>query len=84
MSSIDYLLLPLRVAKEMIERADWLYYAYHGLSYWNPGDFGDAIWIPRWVYIPIAFVVSFFVVEIINLVRLTVKLVKRCSRQFQN
>ena len=82
MEIIDYLLLPLRVAKEMIEQADWMYYAYHGLTYAD-ADFGDGFWIPRWMYIPIAFVVSFVIVEASNIIRLTVKLIKKCLRHYQ-
>lgn len=83
MDIIDYILLPLRVARQLIEQADWMYYAHHGRTF-AEADFGDGFWIPRWMYIPIAFVVSFVVVEVINIVRLTTKLGKKCLRQSRN
>ena len=83
MNIVDYLLLPLRVARQLIEQADWMYYAYHGRTFAD-ADFGDGFWVPRWMYIPIAFVVSFVVVEASNIIRLITKLVKKCLRQSQN
>ena len=76
MDIIDFLLLTLRVAKELIERADWLYYVYFGRTA-ETVDFGDGFWVPRWVFVPLAFVLSFIIVEFINLVRLCLRLFRK-------
>ena len=76
MDIIEFLLLPIRVAKALIEQADWLHYVYYGRTA-ESADFGDGFWVPRWVFIPLAFVLSFIIVEFINLVRLCLRLFRK-------